>query len=634
MLGWKNQVTAGVLTQQTSGAAGMDPSQLQSDQGSAATAWQTAGLGAQLTIDSGSDTTVWRAFLLARTNLTAAATVHWRVGSADAMLEASPAISFNFANSTLGALTSAGWTFTRASIATVVATGGTLNSVAANQPRINASGLLIEGPATNLFANNNSATVNQTCGAASTISNAGGPNYTGALTTQSQLGAGTDTNVYTVQASGLTSGQTYTGSFWLWIPSGTTLTGMTVAWEGAATGAASSTINLALRDQFQLVWASATIAATTSNVVLRHVGAAVGSQFYLCSRQVELGRSPTSYIHTAGATASRAADLLTLTTGVPAACASGSYTLSVSANWLLTPPSGAICDVSLSQPGTTGCTIARYSTQAQGFAFSAANAVTSTLSQSYVGALSARIVNAVSPGTFAFKASSGAEATASGLVAGAIPNTLSAQVLNEAAVFVSSVAVYSSRLSDAQIVSLATTGFTATGNTTLDTGDIAAGVQPGFGQSVYVAAADVVGRYCRLNIADPANPDGFFNIPLMYAGPVLQPLRNYDYASSSGVADQKTQKLTRSGGIYNRTDWLKRTFDLSLSGIRSTEIPQFAALETYARQGGNVVLIPDPASATRSTEAVFGLCEPSGGLTYPNKTPEARGWRALITERL
>lgn len=82
--GWNNRVMTAALTV-GSAAANMGAGNLQVDQGSPEAAWQTvAGIltdaaGAWLLIDSGSASSTWRGFGLFRTNLTANATVRWRV---------------------------------------------------------------------------------------------------------------------------------------------------------------------------------------------------------------------------------------------------------------------------------------------------------------------------------------------------------------------------------------------------------------------------------------------------------------------------------------------------------------------------------------------------------------------------
>jgi hypothetical protein len=85
LIGYANAVLTGTLaagSQQT----GLTVGNLQLPHGSAAFGWRTAAgvltgaAGAYFTLDMGAATT-WRAFALARTNLSTAATVRWRVGT-------------------------------------------------------------------------------------------------------------------------------------------------------------------------------------------------------------------------------------------------------------------------------------------------------------------------------------------------------------------------------------------------------------------------------------------------------------------------------------------------------------------------------------------------------------------------
>lgn len=81
ILAWQNAITTAALAASVGSPAGLDVGQLQNDQGSPATAWQASSTSAQLIINTGNVSAVWRAFVLARTNLTPTATVRWRVGA-------------------------------------------------------------------------------------------------------------------------------------------------------------------------------------------------------------------------------------------------------------------------------------------------------------------------------------------------------------------------------------------------------------------------------------------------------------------------------------------------------------------------------------------------------------------------
>ncbi len=168
-----------------------------------------------------------------------------------------------------------------------------------------------------------------------------------------------------------------------------------------------------------------------------------------------------------------------------------------------------------------------------------------------------------------------------------------------------------------------------------DSGTIPAGIVPGYSQTILILPAAVVGRVIQVDIFDPTNPDGFLNIPLAYAGPLWQPARNFDAGSSAGRTMQSTKTLTRAGGIIIRSDWVKRTFTLSLSGIRASEVqPNVMDLDLWAKRGNNVFFVPDPDSPDANQQAILGEFETSSDVTYPNRVIEARGWKAVITERL
>ena len=511
------------------------------------------------------------------------------------------------------------------------ATGG-ITSYPANAPRIEARGVLIEGAATNLFGYNDSGTTGQSSG--NTIAANGGPNYAGAVTTQCTYN-GPDSNVYFIGVGALTSGAYYTASWWVYIPSAATLTGLTLAWEGSATAPVAVNANLALRDRFQLVSCTAKINATSSAAVMRIAGAPAGTVIYVCSKQIEAGQSPTSYIHTTGGnTASRAADVLSTTAGVAAACATGSYTLAALAYWAVAPSPTGTMDVSLTNATSSFSATARFGAAVQGIAFNGSGVASASFSQPYIAGYS-RVVVAISPGGMGFASYGNAAQSTSSLPVAVSPDGLSVAAGGGAALFVSGISVYSTRLSDAQITSLATGGVTANGVTVYESGVIPAGVQAGFGQSVTVAPGDVTGRVCRLDVSDPTNPDGFLNIPLAYAGPVWTPATNIDYQTTFGRDDQVDEVTSRGGSEYPSLQWARRRWDVTLQGIRASEVwTQAMALDLAARAGGNVLFIPNPAGADVGRETVYGRLKSLADLSFPYGSADRRAWKVRITERL
>lgn len=168
-----------------------------------------------------------------------------------------------------------------------------------------------------------------------------------------------------------------------------------------------------------------------------------------------------------------------------------------------------------------------------------------------------------------------------------------------------------------------------------DSGYVDAGVVFGFGQHVHVAPADAVGRCCQFDVYDPLNPDGFLNVPLLYAGPAWQPRRNFGFASTMGRVSAGARTVTRGGAVYPRLDWMARTWDLALPAVASGEVwGRVMSLDEHARRGNNVLFVPAPASADLNRESLFGTLEPSAQVGYGGPSREVRTWRATLTERL
>lgn len=179
------------------------------------------------------------------------------------------------------------------------------------------------------------------------------------------------------------------------------------------------------------------------------------------------------------------------------------------------------------------------------------------------------------------------------------------------------------------------TGTDTTAGPAYDSGMVASGIAPSYNQSVWILPHPISGQTVQCDLADANNPDGHINIPLAYAGPVWQPMRNFDPNSSAGRTMSSTKTVTRAGSVVIRSDWVKRTFTLSLSGIRAAEVwSQVMDLDLWARRGNNSLFVPDPADPLINLMSVFGELEASSDVTYPNKVVEARGWKATITERL
>ena len=74
---------------------------------------------------------------------------------------------------------------------------------------------------------------------------------------------------------------------------------------------------------------------------------------------------------------------------------------------------------------------------------------------------------------------------------------------------------------------------------------------------------------------------------------------------------------------------------MAWDGIRNADVwSQLAEMDRAARAGGNILFVPDTASAAVAQEVVFGRLLPTADIGWPAKSANARSWRARITERL
>lgn len=163
----------------------------------------------------------------------------------------------------------------------------------------------------------------------------------------------------------------------------------------------------------------------------------------------------------------------------------------------------------------------------------------------------------------------------------------------------------------------------------------ASGPAAGYRQVVIVAPSDKVADYCTIAFDDVANPDGFVNVPLAFAGPAWLPLTAPSWQSKFGRDDRVDETVSRGGQEYPNMLWERRRWDIILNGVRGTEVwTDIGELDRIARRGGNNLFIPDYASSDINRESVFGRLMPTADVTFPYEAADRRSWSARITERL
>lgn len=161
------------------------------------------------------------------------------------------------------------------------------------------------------------------------------------------------------------------------------------------------------------------------------------------------------------------------------------------------------------------------------------------------------------------------------------------------------------------------------------------GPEPGFFQSIVVAPTDIVADFATIEIDDIGNPDGFLNIPLIFAGPAWQPLSAAAYDTTFGGDALIDEATSRGGQEYPTLRWERRRGELSFMGLRAGEaVGPILELQATARRGNNCLFIPDITSATMNTESIYGRVTATADVGYPYGAADRRSWRARITERL
>ncbi|MDB5415299.1 MAG: hypothetical protein JWR10_3634 [Rubritepida sp.] len=165
-----------------------------------------------------------------------------------------------------------------------------------------------------------------------------------------------------------------------------------------------------------------------------------------------------------------------------------------------------------------------------------------------------------------------------------------------------------------------------------DSGVVAAGVAFGIGQALHVLPATVSAVTLQIDIADPTNPDGFLNVPLVFAGPagfnaLIAP------ATNDGLDIRTADTQTRGGTILTARLSSARGWQVTMSSVKDTDSPLLDALSASAAAGRNVLFVPRVGHARAAAESIFGLLAP-GRRGFLGPVGDYRTWSATISERL
>lgn len=228
-------------------------------------------------------------------------------------------------------------TFTRGSTGTYFGSDGLMRTAGVNEPRFDhdpitgqSLGLLVEESRINLYTRSD---IEGTVGSTPTDMNVPYTSQGQSVVVSTDVFLGpngqsskhikgvqqNDSNIGYFSTSGLTVGQTYCGSIWVYIPSSQAknFSGKTITFAAESTPSSTNTITASFNTNLVDVWQRSfcvfTAGTSGSIGIVPRTNAVAGSFFYTDCWQLELGRLPTSYIPTTASTVTRSADLVEMT---------------------------------------------------------------------------------------------------------------------------------------------------------------------------------------------------------------------------------------------------------------------------------------------------------------------------------
>lgn len=688
LFGRTNRLLSGTLTAGAQDAL-LPVLNLREPEGAAALGWQTpAGVvsarqGAWFLLDTGDSASTWRAFVLSRTNLSPTARVRWRVGEASGVIEETPLLALDAAAPVPILPAGLAWTRAGSGIATRINAVGDMEEVAANTARIDHDpttleplGALVEGSATNSIRNpRGEGTVVGVPGTAATYwAHAG---TFGLVTSVHGWGVANGVRYVAIRCQGtVASGEGWATVFFEtgsaiaaavgqdWCASHLCRVDQVLAGPGPAemqTILSALRSNFTIAESFSITHAAPTGARLTAQ---RRSGAAVFTAsdvayvrpvlrllfapgthdviVWVAAPQMERGLIPTSLIlppAAAPASVTRNTDTAAVSLGTPLA---GSGTFYCSASVVSTSQVAPTNVVTMSLDDGTNNNIVRAligvdsPIELKAVVYSG-GVIQTAIPNRDAGPLGAaqRVAIGFAPNDIVV-AGNGAVMGTDAAATTPTVNRMSIVGAAESVVYVRAMRAYATRLSDGQVLALSVSGSTTDPSVvSFDSGTVDAGVIAGFAQSVVTAPAHKAGRWCRCDIDDALNPDGFINIALAFAGPVDELSHNIGWGTALGRDRVGDTSVTRSGVEYRETRYVRRRWDISYDNIYGDELwPLMMAWIASTDDGGNALFIPDPESAHVSRETVLGIIEVLADVTWPVENVDYRALRARISERL
>lgn len=155
------------------------------------------------------------------------------------------------------------------------------------------------------------------------------------------------------------------------------------------------------------------------------------------------------------------------------------------------------------------------------------------------------------------------------------------------------------------------------------------------GQILLVAPQAFIADTAIIQITDSGNPDGYLSIPLAYAGPLWQPVRNYSTESTSDRTLGVDSITTLGGAEFVSARWYQRSLSIVHQSYGDADAVVLEQILRVAATGQNILFLPDP-SATPDVLAARALLGRLSGndLTNPFGNADRHALTLTLTERL
>lgn len=169
------------------------------------------------------------------------------------------------------------------------------------------------------------------------------------------------------------------------------------------------------------------------------------------------------------------------------------------------------------------------------------------------------------------------------------------------------------------------------GNAVFDTGQFPANIVNG--QTVAFLSNSYTINTLHIAVTEPNMVDGYVSVPLVYAGPIWQPLRNFSSATVSGTDTGVDEVTTLSGVEFPQFRWQRRRYVIDHQSFGDAELPMLRTLARLGNASRNVLFLPDPSATTLNGDALFGRLAPSD-VSNLGGTSDRHGTKLTLTERL